>query len=60
MRGGLAFDIVPGKPDASILIYRVSATEPAIKMPELGRNLVYDEGVALLRDWITQMPGTCN
>ena len=57
---GLAFDIVPGKPDASILIYRVSATEPATKLPELGRNLVYDEGVALLRDWITQMPGTCN
>ncbi|MEO8843593.1 MAG: SO2930 family diheme c-type cytochrome [Kofleriaceae bacterium] len=58
--GGLAFDIVPGNPDASILIYRVSATEPEIKMPELGRSLVYAEGVALLRDWITQMPGTCH
>ena len=54
--GGLAFDIVPGQPDASIVIYRVSSTEPSIKMPELGRNLVYDEGVQLLRDWITAMP----
>jgi uncharacterized repeat protein (TIGR03806 family) len=58
--GGLQFDIVPGNPDASILIYRVSATEPEIKMPELGRNLVYTEGVALLRDWIAAMPGACN
>jgi uncharacterized repeat protein (TIGR03806 family) len=58
--GGLSFDIVPGKPDASIIIYRVSSTEPSIKMPELGRNLVYDEGLQLLRDWIAAMPGTCN
>lgn len=58
--GGFAFDIVPGQPDASIMIYRVSSTEAAIKMPELGRNLVYQEGVALLRDWIAAMPGTCN
>ena len=29
-------------------------------MPELGRNLVDDEGVQLIRDWITAMPGTCN
>lgn len=58
--GGLAFDIVPGQPDQSIVIYRVSATEPEIKMPELGRNLVDAEAVQLLRDWITQMPGQCN
>ncbi|MEO6774316.1 MAG: SO2930 family diheme c-type cytochrome [Kofleriaceae bacterium] len=57
--GGLAFDIVPGKPDESIVIYRISSTEPSIKMPELGRNLVYDEGVQLLRDWISVMPGSC-
>ncbi len=57
--GGLQFDIVPGQPDASIMVYRISATEPEIKMPELGRNLVYTEGVALIRDWITQTPGHC-
>ncbi|MFT3693490.1 MAG: SO2930 family diheme c-type cytochrome [Kofleriaceae bacterium] len=57
--GGLAYDIVPGQPDASIMIYRVSSTEPSIKMPEVGRNLVYSEGLQLLRDWISAMPGQC-
>ena len=57
--GGLQYDIVPGNPDASIIVYRLSATEPEIKMPELGRNLVYDDGVALIREWITQLPGAC-
>jgi hypothetical protein len=28
-------------------------------MPELGRNLVDDQGVALIRQWIAEMPGTC-
>jgi uncharacterized repeat protein (TIGR03806 family) len=57
--GGLQFDLVPGDPDHSIIIFRVSATEPEIKMPELGRNLVDAEGVQLLRDWITAMSGSC-
>ncbi|MBV8757982.1 MAG: hypothetical protein JO257_11920 [Deltaproteobacteria bacterium] len=57
--GGFQFDIVPGKPDESIMVYRISSTEPEIKMPELGRNLVHAEGVALIRDWISAMPGGC-
>jgi hypothetical protein len=28
-------------------------------MPELGRNLVDKEVVALIREWITAMPGSC-
>jgi hypothetical protein len=27
-------------------------------MPELGKRLVYDEGVALIREWIAAMPVT--
>lgn len=57
--GGRAFGIVPGQPDASILMFRLESTEADIKMPELGRNLVDAEGVALIRAWITQMPGAC-
>ena len=45
--GGLAFDIVPGQPDKSILVYRIASTHPGIMMPELGKRLVHDEGVAL-------------
>ncbi|HEY5946816.1 MAG TPA: SO2930 family diheme c-type cytochrome [Kofleriaceae bacterium] len=58
--GNLQYDIVPGEPDASIMIYRMQSTEPEIRMPELGRNLVHDEGVALIREWITSLPGGCS
>jgi len=58
--GGRAYGIVPGKPDSSILVYRLESTEPEIKMPELGRNLVDAEGVALIRAWISEMPGSCD
>ena len=58
--GGRQYGIVPGQPDASILVYRIESTEPEIKMPELGRNLVHAEGVALIREWITQLPGSCD
>ena len=54
--GGLAFDIVPGQPDKSILVFRIASTHPGIMMPELGKRLVHDEGVALIREWIAAMP----
>jgi uncharacterized repeat protein (TIGR03806 family) len=54
--GGRAFDIVPGKPDASILAYRLDSTELGVMMPELGRRLVDDDGVALVRGWIASLP----
>lgn len=46
--------IDPGNPDNSILIYRLSSTEPGVAMPELGRATVHREGVAMLRAWIAQ------
>ena len=56
--GGRAWDISPGKPDDSILIFRVESTAPALMMPALGRSVVHAEGVALLREWIAAMPTT--
>lgn len=53
------FDIVPGKPDDSIIPYRLSSTEPGTMMPELGRSTVHREGVALIKAWIAALPGTC-
>jgi len=49
------FDIAPGDPDGSILIYRMKSLEPGISMPEVGRSIVHDEGVALLNEWIAEM-----
>lgn len=54
--GGLDFAIVPGAPERSILLHRMATTEPGVAMPELGRTLVHEEGVALIRDYIKAMP----
>ncbi|MFN4025721.1 MAG: SO2930 family diheme c-type cytochrome [Hyphomonas sp.] len=53
--GGLKQVIVPGDPDASILVYRMASTEPGVAMPELGRSVDDPDGLALIRDWIAAM-----
>lgn len=49
----LQYDIVPGDPEQSILLYRLSSTAPKVMMPQIGRATVHTEGVSLLRDWIS-------
>jgi uncharacterized repeat protein (TIGR03806 family) len=53
--GGREFDIVPGQPDKSILVFRIDSTDAGIMMPELGKRLVHKEGLALVREWIAGM-----
>jgi uncharacterized repeat protein (TIGR03806 family) len=53
------YDIVPGHPELSILVYRMTSTEPSIAMPELERSLEHTEAVALISEWITGLPGSC-
>lgn len=57
--GNRRFGIVPGRPDESILLYRMESTDPGAMMPELGRGLAHEEGNALVRQWISTLPGTC-
>lgn len=54
--GGRLYDIVPGKPDESILLFRLQSTHPGAVMPEFGRSLVQEEAVDLIRQWIAEMP----
>ena len=54
--GNLSYDIVPGKPDQSILPYRMASRDPGVMMPELGRQLTHHEGVELVRSWIASLP----
>jgi uncharacterized repeat protein (TIGR03806 family) len=54
--GQFAYDVKPGEPDQSIMIYRLASTEPGTAMPELGRATAHEEGLALLRQWIREMP----
>ena len=56
--GGLQYDIVPGQPEASILHYRMNSSDPAVMMPELGRSLIHEEGVALIAKWIKSLGQT--
>jgi uncharacterized repeat protein (TIGR03806 family) len=53
--GGLLYDIVPGKPDESILVFRMLSDDPGIMMPELGRSLIHQEGIELIEEWINSL-----
>lgn len=53
--GGLTYDIVPGQPEKSILFFRITSSDPGIMMPELGRSIIHQEGVDLIRQWIKEM-----
>ena len=58
--GDHIFDVVPGRPDESILVYRMSSLDPGAMMPEVGRATVHAEGVALVSDWIEAWLGECS
>jgi len=57
--GGNQYDIMPGNPDKSIIVFRMESQEPGAMMPEIGRKLVHKEGVKLIRTWIDNMEGNC-
>lgn len=47
--------IEPGSPEDSIMAYRMGSNEAGVAMPELGRALTDEQGVALIEAWIAQM-----
>jgi uncharacterized repeat protein (TIGR03806 family) len=53
--GNRRYGIVPGKPNESILVFRMESDDPGIRMPELGRQLKHQEGVELIKAWIREM-----
>lgn len=57
--GDRTYDIYPGRPDDSIMIFRMQHNDPAIAMPELGRSAIHVEGVELISEWIASMRGDC-
>jgi uncharacterized repeat protein (TIGR03806 family) len=54
--GGRLYDIVPGRPDDSILMFRILSLDTGIMMPELGKRMIHREGAELVREWIAAMP----
>ena len=55
--GGNGHDIVPGKANESIVAYRIGhdANTPAARMPPIARNVVHEEGLALIQSWINDV-----
>src|SRR5262249_607491 len=47
--GERMYDLVPGHPDDSILVYRLESSAPKVMMPQIGRSVVHKEGVTLIR-----------
>jgi uncharacterized repeat protein (TIGR03806 family) len=58
--GGMLFDAVRGHPELSILAHRMASDEPKIMMPEIGRTIVHQEGVNLVREWLASLEGDCD
>ncbi len=57
--GTFQYDIVPGHPEESILTFRMDSNDPGIKMPELARSVVHEQGLALVTEWIRSLKGEC-
>jgi len=53
--GAHRYSIVPGSADSSILYYRMASDDPGIMMPELGRGIAHEEGLALVKAWINSL-----
>ena len=53
--GGLEFDVMPGHPDKSIMLYRMGSLEGGISMPEVGRSSLDPDGMAAVTRWIGEM-----
>ena len=51
--------IHPGQANASSIVLRMESNQVGPMMPMIGRSIVHEEGVALIREWIDQMTTTC-
>jgi len=49
-------DIVPGQPDASVMLCRINSIIPGEMMAPLGRSIVDENGYNVIRQWIMDLP----
>ncbi|MBX3157365.1 MAG: hypothetical protein KF773_15425 [Deltaproteobacteria bacterium] len=58
VENGSVFDtiVIPGDPDNSIVVVRMSTLSAANHMPKLGSEVIDPTGLALVRAWIASLP----
>jgi hypothetical protein len=49
--------IAPGAPARSVLLARMKSRDAARRMPPISSHVVDDAGVALISQWIAELPG---
>ncbi|WP_208764188.1 SO2930 family diheme c-type cytochrome [Shewanella aestuarii] len=52
---GLAYDIVPGNGERSIVHYRQILSSAKDRMPPIGREIIHHEGAELIKQWIDSL-----
>ena len=52
--------ITAGDADHSELVYRINTNEGSEMMPIIGRTIIHEEGVRLMRDYINSLPSSCH
>ena len=57
---GAPYVIKSGDANRSEIMKRINTTEGELKMPIIGRNLIHEEGVLLMTQYINSLPQTCN
>lgn len=53
--GNMEYVINPGRPEESILLFRMASTDPGVMMPELSRSLTHKEALPVIYEWIKEM-----
>jgi hypothetical protein len=43
----------------SVTVFRMNSNDPDVRMPEIGRSIIHDEAVALVRKWLNSLSGGC-
>ncbi|MBT8265699.1 MAG: hypothetical protein KJP20_04075 [Bacteroidia bacterium] len=51
--------VSPSNQVRSMMYYRISSTDEAVRMPLLGRTIVHEEGIQLVYDWIGSLTTEC-
>ena len=57
--GNGTFIINGGNADDSGLVVRMSSDVGSVMMPYIGRTIVHEEGIQLIKDWINSLDRTC-